>query len=117
MVGIYNGSIPEYVPYTPIIETPLTRGAYNYSDMNRVEMTVQEIDEALGLGLTTKTDWKPEDVPTKSEWERYVGNVSAISKACFGKPFGYVTEAFNWTQANLIEKTLRDAYIKVLGED
>lgn len=54
------------------------KGAYNYTDLNRVESAVAEISGIWGLGLTTKTNWTVWDVPTKADMERYLGNVVAI---------------------------------------
>lgn len=68
----------EYVPYTEILATEATKGAYNYSDLNRVERAVAELSDMLGLGLVTKTDWAMWDIPTASDMERYLGNVSTL---------------------------------------
>lgn len=67
-----------YVPYTEILPTLATKGAYNYSDLNRVERTVAEISDLAGLGLITKTDWKMWDIPTATEMNRYIGNIVTI---------------------------------------
>lgn len=89
-------------------------GAYNYTDLNRVESAVAEIAQIMGLSLTTKTDWSVSDVPTQSEMERYLGNVVAIRNA---SPEGLVFPALPDTMnqltiegANNIEKTLSIAY-------
>lgn len=85
----YNGLMLEvgsvrhdYVPYTPILPTKATKGAYNYSDLNRVEKAVSEISELLGLNLETKTDWTWLDVPTENDMVRYLGNIQTIRNAC-----------------------------------
>lgn len=78
-VMLENGSTRHpYVPYTEILPTLATKGAYNYSDLNRVERAVAEISDLAGLGLTTKTDWKMWDIPTATEMNRYIGNISKI---------------------------------------
>lgn len=78
-VMLENGSTRHpYVPYTEILPTLATKGAYNYSDLNRVERAVAEISDLAGLGLTTKTDWKMWDIPTATEMNRYLGNISTI---------------------------------------
>ena len=59
-------------------------GAYNYTDLNRVETAVRELAAELGLNLTTKTDWTLWDIPVASEMERYLGNIVAIRDACPG---------------------------------
>ena len=68
----------DYVPYTEILPTLATKGAYNYSDLNRVERTVAEISDIASLGLVTKTDWAMWDIPTASDMNRFIGNISAI---------------------------------------
>ena len=68
----------EYVPYTEIIPTKATKGAYNYSDLNRVERTVAGISNTLGLGLVTKTDWQVWDIPRKADMDRYLNNIKTI---------------------------------------
>lgn len=78
-VMLENGSTRHpYVPYTEILPTLATKGAYNYSDLNRVERAVAEISDLAGLGLITKTDWKMWDIPSVSEMSRYLGNITAI---------------------------------------
>jgi hypothetical protein len=67
-----------YVPYTEILATDATKGAYNYSDLNRVERAVAEISDALGLGLITRTNWGMWDIPTVSEMGRYLSNIAKI---------------------------------------
>ena len=78
-VMLENGALRhEYVPYTEILPTEATKGAYNYSDLNRVERAVAEISDILGLGLLTKTDWGMWDIPKASDMERYLGNVAVL---------------------------------------
>lgn len=100
----------EYVPYTPILPTPATKGAYNYADMNRVESAVKEIAESLGLTLTTKTTWSKYDIPTADIVERYLGNIESIRNAYSGSTTlpsipTSMTE-FTYDTANNIEKIL-----------
>lgn len=71
----------EYVPYTEVIPTTATKGAYNYSDLNRVERAVAEIAETLGISLATKTNWAMWDVPRSSDMERYLYNIKVLRNA------------------------------------
>jgi hypothetical protein len=57
------------------------KGAYNYTDLNRVETAVAELAGRLGLTLTTKTNWTRWDAPVQAEMDRYLGNVVAIRDA------------------------------------
>ena len=54
------------------------KGAYNYTDLNRVESTVNELAYIYELNLTTKTNWTRWDIPTRADMERYLANVAAI---------------------------------------
>ena len=58
------------------------KGAYNYTDLNRVESAVAEIAELLGLDLTTKTDWDVWDVPTQEDMARYLSNIETVKSVC-----------------------------------
>lgn len=62
------------------------KGSYNYTDMNRVESAVRELEsrflaKGIKLSLTTKTDWTRTSWPTKNDMARYYGNVAAIRGA------------------------------------
>lgn len=96
-----------YVPYTEIAPTNTTKGAYNYSDLNRVERAVAEISEIDGLGLVTKTDWAMWDIPTESEMNRYLGNIKTIRDS-IGSTIALPDSMNNLTYetANNIEKIL-----------
>ena len=101
----------EYAPFTEVLPTLATKGAYNYSDLNRVERAVSEISERAGLNLTTKTDWAMWDVPTVADMSRYLGNIVAI-KNHFGIATVLPTSMNNFTyeSANNIELILSAAY-------
>jgi hypothetical protein len=104
-----------YVPYTAVIPTAATKGAYNYSDMNRVEKAVAEVAVLLGLNLETKTDWNMWDVPTEKDVTRYIENIRTIREASQNKKNIPVVPSglrnLNYTTANNIEKTLESAYL------
>ena len=63
-----------------------SKGAYNYTDLNRVEETVAKIDSYLialgrdGVPYATRS-WTMEDVPTVIDMTRYIANVKAIRAA------------------------------------
>lgn len=95
------------------------KGAYNYTDLNRVETAVSELAAELGLSLTTKTNWTLWDVPVQADMERYLGNVVAIRDACPGKvTFPDLPNSMNrlrYEGANNIEKVLLLVYEKLHG--
>lgn len=57
------------------------RGAYTMAhDWNRVEAAVDEISNAYGMQLKTKTNWTYNDIATRDEVERYLYNVQHIRR-------------------------------------
>ena len=101
----------EYAPYTEVLPTPATKGAYNYSDLNRVERAVAEISRGLGLRLTTKTDWRMWDIPRSSDMERYLNNIRIIRDALSLETT--IPETINeltYSGANSIEAVLLEGY-------
>lgn len=114
-VMLENGNTRhEYVPYTEILATRATKGAYNYSDLNRVERAVAEISDLGNLGLQTKTDWKMWDIPTESEMNRYLGNIATIrSRYANNSDVPLAPSSMNqltYSGANNIETILNAAY-------
>ena len=101
----------EYAPFTEILPTVATKGAYNYSDLNRVERAVAEIADRAGLTLITKTYWTMWEVPTEADMSRYLGNINAI-KAHFGINISVPNSMSNldYVGANNIELILSKAY-------
>ena len=57
------------------------KGAYNYTDLNRVEAAVAELAAMLGIELTTKTNWTMWDIPTQADMTRYLSNVERLRNA------------------------------------
>lgn len=93
------------------------KGVYNHTDMNRVESAVAAISHALGLQLTTKTDWaapgvySPETWPTGEQLARYLSNVTRIRdyfdmNISLPSYMDYLT----YTGANAIERVLHNAW-------
>ena len=107
----------EYVPYTAALPTPVRKGAYNYTDLNRVELCVAELARELSLDLVTKTDWAEWDVPTKDDMDRFLSNVVAVRAA--GSPLATTPDAprsmakLDHVGANNIEKIIADIDIMV----
>lgn len=117
-VMLENGNTRHaYVPYTEILATQATKGAYNYSDLNRVERAVAEISDLGNLELQTKTDWKMWDIPTESDMNRYLGNIATIrSRYANNSDVPFAPESMNqltYSGANNIEIILNVAYEKI----
>lgn len=101
----------DYVPYYPILPTNATKGAYNYSDLNRVETVVRDIADLLGLNISVKTDWSMWDVPTRDGMNRYLNNLRVIRdrlKRTDALP--NTLDRMTYTVANNIESFLEIAY-------
>lgn len=100
----------QYKPYTEILPNDTTKGAYNYSDLNRVERAVSELSDIYGLNLDTKTDWNIWDVPQKSDMLRYITNIKKIRQACLNPNSVSAApdsmDGLNYNDANNIEKIL-----------
>lgn len=114
-VMLENGDVRHnYVPYTEILPTLATKGAYNYSDLNRVERAVAEISDRAGLNLITKTDWGMWDIPKESDMRRYLENIEAIRQLILNDtevpPTPTTMNNFTYNEANNIEVILDAAY-------
>lgn len=72
------------------------RGAYTMAhDWNRVEAAVEEISNAYGMQLETKTNWTYNDIATQDEVERYLNNVRHIR--------GYINSELNLPEAPTLD--------------
>lgn len=111
------GSIKSnYVPYVEVLATNCTKGAYNYSDLNRVERAVSEISDLSGLGLITKTDWTMWDIPKQSEMSRYLSNIKTIRDTySISVDLPETMNNLTYIYANNIENILTLAYQKIIG--
>ena len=96
------------------------KGAYNYTDLNRVESWCQYLANLLtGYGypvsIITKTNWTMEDFPTQANMERIRQNVQALKNAYYSTTSMPTSlENMTYDKANAIEKILNeiDTYSK-----
>ena len=100
----------EYMPYYAVLPTPATKGAYNYSDLNRVEGALAELANRGGMSLVTKTNWTSWDIPKKADTLRILGNIRALRSA-YPLPRDVPAtpssmEKMTFTTANNIEKII-----------
>lgn len=94
------------------------KGRYSFTDMNRVEGAVETLsarfinDGYLTTPLSVKTDWNRWSVPTKTDMERYLGNVETLRGLITVYPSTPATptinQRMNYKRANDIEKILVD---------
>ena len=104
----------EYTPYMEIIPNDTTKGAYNHSDLNRVERAAAELSELHGLNLKTKTDWGVWDAPRQADMMRYITNIKKIRQASLDpNTVAAAPDTMNnltYNDANNIEKILIAAH-------
>jgi hypothetical protein len=94
------------------------KGAYNNSDLNRVEAKVQELKEILKSynyfdeELVIKLDWAKTDFLRTGDSDRYLGNVRKIRDAYFTKTttpdLPITLNKMDYRDANAIEQILVD---------
>lgn len=93
------------------------KGAYNYTDLNRVEKWCEylyNLFKKYGFNktLNIKTDWKMTDFPTRTQMDRIRKNIDVLKSFCTA----ILTETIiynntmNYEQANVLEKVLYDIY-------
>lgn len=97
------------------------KGAYNYTDLNRVETWCKYIQELLNdygknIDLEIKTDWNLRDYPTRIQIDRIRGNIDYL-KDLFQELQTETIEYVNtldYEKANVLEKIIYDVheYIK-----
>ena len=88
------------------------KGAYNYTDLNRIENWCSYIADILNsynypVEVTVKTNWSMTDFPIKFDMERIRQNVNRLKQAYFS--FTQIPENLEymtWRKANDIEKIL-----------
>lgn len=93
------------------------KGAYNYTDLNRVEMAVSYLKDYLAqygyvAGIGPLRTWTEKDVPTVSDMQRYLDNVRIIRSVLNVFPstpqVPASMENFTFTKANQLERILQD---------
>lgn len=110
------------------VKKDTSKGQYNYTDLNRVEIAVEKLTATLRkLGHTllspiVKTDWHVPtdtseiyDTPTIEEMRRYLGNVrmicSSISLTQNTPRLPDDMRFLDYLKANNIEKALYDVFV------
>lgn len=116
----------EYVPYTPILPTPATKGAFNYSDLNRIGTAINDVAYRLGYIATpslTKTNWGVWSIPRASDldtlWGQYFTLLVRYSQEHGGIPVetGDIKATMTTRDANNVEAGLKYVYNLVFKED
>lgn len=101
---------------------PEFKGAYNASDMNRVNgnmLFLFNLLHKLGINITLKTAsriWNMHDVPEPNDFQKYLDDVAIIRSSISQSeetPNVPTMENFNYIKANDIEKILYDTYMSL----
>lgn len=97
------------------------KGAYNYTDLNRVEQWCEYIQNLLNdygknIDLKIKTNWNLRDYPTRTQIDRIRGNIDYLKdmfKELQTETIEYVN-TLDFEKANILEKIIYDVheYIK-----
>lgn len=92
------------------------KGAYNYTDLNRIESWCEYLKTELNkagytTNITTKTDWNMAGFPMQSQLERIRSNISTLKNAFYSYT-NVPTNLNNMTykKANDIEKILEEMH-------
>lgn len=94
------------------------RGAYSYTDFNRVENAVQYLSDLLNSygyknKVNTKTDWTADDIQKISEIQRYIDNIAELKDKYYSNVEGEMPTTSTWLTvegANYLEKILTNIY-------
>ena len=100
------------------------KGAYTFSDLNRVENAVQVIADMLGeLGFTVTVNtrsWAVEDIPSESALSHYLPNIRTLMNSYHIRPttpeLPESMDYLDYETANDIERILMDIYTLMQGE-
>ena len=91
------------------------KGAYNYTDLNRVEgwcEYIQELLRSYGFNqeLETKTDWNVTDFPSQAQIDRIRNNIDTLKNFCYAISTETIeyNNTLDYEQANILEKILFD---------
>jgi len=91
------------------------KGAYNYTDLNRVEEWCEYLQEKLadyGFSekLVLKQDWNVRDYSTRTQIDRIRNNIKTLKNYCYSLLTEEIiyNNTLNYEQANVLEKILFD---------
>ena len=89
------------------------KGAYNYTDLNRVGAAVEYLTTllySLGYNVATApvTDWQESDIPTPAQMAQYLDNIAALrNRLLYVAPDAPASiEGLTYQEANDIEEIL-----------
>lgn len=93
------------------------KGAYNYTDFNRVEAAVKELAAILGVTVTTVTTWNAKSIPKAADIQRYLWNINKLRTVCSALATTPQTpeslHRLTYVTANEIEQILTDIELAI----
>ena len=101
--------------------TSFLKGAYNYTDLNRVEEWCDFLQTILRYygykeELVIKKDWNLRDYPTRKQIDRIRSNIDSLKDYCYALSTETIIydNSLDYEKANVLEKILFDIdkYIK-----
>ena len=91
------------------------KGAYNYTDLNRVETNCEYLMNKLNVygfqeQLILKKDWNVYDIPTKTQIDRIRENIETLKNFCYALLTEQIKydNTMDYKKANALEKILYD---------
>lgn len=97
--------------------TEFLKGAYNYTDLNRVETWCEYIQNLLNdygknIELSIKTNWNLRDYPTRLQIDRIRGNIDYLKDMLQDLKTETIEYAntLDYEKANALEKIIYDVY-------
>lgn len=100
------------------------KGAYNYTDLNRVETWCGYIQTILNeygknVSVETKTNWNMTDYPTRTQIDRIRNNLDTLKEVCYAITTEEIlyNNTLNYEQANTLEKILHDIDTYIIEND
>ena len=118
-IGGWDSLTPSEKEYWQHGDKPdgVVRGAYNYTDYNRVGAAVAWLSAELAergyiAAVEPKTDWTESDIPTPDQLDKYLDDIREIRAVLTLMPDTPLPpdtmRHFGWQGANAIEKILAD---------
>lgn len=95
------------------------KGAWNYTDLNRIGNAIRSVVNSLNaLGIfatvTAKNDWTVNDIPTSSQANALLTDLTTIKNLCaVARTVPDTLNRLDYVTANNIEAIVLDAYLYV----
>ena len=99
------------------------KGAYNYTDLNRVGEAVEYVADILNssgrsITVTAKQDWEMEDIPTTTQMTAYLADLTILKSSVSGASGTAPTsmDYLTYEKANAIEQLIINVYNAIISE-